>query len=75
VVNSVRAYWADRVQDYREAPTRFSTAQTRTGCGAAGSQVGPFYCPSDETVYIDLAFSGELRSRFGARGGPSRRPT
>jgi predicted metalloprotease len=70
VVNSVQAYWADRVRQYREAPTRFFTGQTSTGCGAATSQVGPFYCPGDETVYIDLAFYDELRSRFGARGGP-----
>jgi predicted metalloprotease len=70
VVNSVQAYWSDQVQGYREAPTRFFTAQTSTGCGPATSDVGPFYCPADGTVYIDLGFYGELRSRFGARGGP-----
>jgi len=70
VVNSVQAYWGDKVQGYREAPTRFFTGQTSTGCGAATSDVGPFYCPRDQTVYIDLDFYGELRSRFGARGGP-----
>jgi predicted metalloprotease len=69
VVNSVQAYWRDQVQGYRPAPTRFFTAQTSTGCGAATSEVGPFYCPNDQAVYIDLAFYGELRSRFGARGG------
>ena len=70
VVNSVQAYWADQVRNYREAPTRFFTGQTSTGCGAATSAVGPFYCPSDETVYIDLDFYDQLRSQFGARGGP-----
>jgi uncharacterized protein len=70
VVNSVQAYWGDRVRGYREAPTRFFTGQTSTGCGPATSAVGPFYCPRDETVYIDLDFYDELRSRFGARGGP-----
>jgi uncharacterized protein len=70
VVNSVQAYWGDRVQGYREAPTRFFTGQTSTGCGGATSAVGPFYCPRDETVYIDLDFYGQLRSQFGARGGP-----
>src|SRR3954468_10438683 len=70
VVNSVQAYWGDRVRSYREAPTRFFTGQTSTGCGAATSAVGPFYCPRDETVYIDLAFYDQLRSQFGARGGP-----
>ena len=69
VINSVQAYWSGGIQGYREAPTRFFTAQTSTGCGSATSAVGPFYCPSDETVYIDLTFYGELRSRFGARGG------
>jgi predicted metalloprotease len=69
VVNSVQSYWGGEVQGYREAPTRFFTGQTSSGCGAATSAVGPFYCPSDQTVYIDLAFYGELRSQFGARGG------
>jgi uncharacterized protein len=70
VVNSVQAYWSDQVQNYREAPTRFFTGQTSTGCGPATSAVGPFYCPNDQTVYIDLSFYDELRSKFGARGGP-----
>jgi predicted metalloprotease len=70
VVNSVQAYWGDQIRSYRKAPTRFFTSQTSTGCGPATSDVGPFYCPSDQTVYIDLGFFDELRSRFGARGGP-----
>ena len=70
VVNSVQAYWGDKIQGYREAPTRFFTGQTSTGCGPATSDVGPFYCPNDQTVYIDLDFYRELRTRFGARGGP-----
>jgi uncharacterized protein len=70
VVNSVQAYWGDQVRGYREAPTRFFTGQVSTGCGAASAAVGPFYCPRDETVYIDLGFYDQLRSQFGARGGP-----
>jgi predicted metalloprotease len=70
VVNSVQDYWGDQVQGYRKAPTAFFTGQTSTGCGPATSSVGPFYCPADQTVYIDLSFYDELRSRFGARGGP-----
>jgi predicted metalloprotease len=70
VVNSVQEYWSGQVQDYREAPTRFFTAQTVTSCGGASSAVGPFYCPNDTTVYIDLEFYDQLRSQFGARGGP-----
>jgi uncharacterized protein len=70
VVNSVQAYWTDEVQGYREAPTRFFTGATDTACGSATSAVGPFYCPADQTVFIDLSFYEELRTRFGARGGP-----
>jgi predicted metalloprotease len=69
VVNSVQSHWSEQVQGYREAPTQFFTGQTSTGCGGATSAVGPFYCPRDETVYIDLSFYDELRTRFGARGG------
>jgi predicted metalloprotease len=70
VVNSVQAYWSDQIRNYREVPTRFFTGQTSTGCGAATSDVGPFYCPADNQVYIDLGFYDELKSRFGAEGGP-----
>jgi predicted metalloprotease len=70
VVNSVQAYWGDQVDGYRDAPTRFFSGQTTTGCGSATTDVGPFYCPADQTVYIDLSFYDELRSRFGAHGGP-----
>ena len=69
VVNSVQAYWSDKVEGYRKAPTLFFTGQTSTGCGGATSAVGPFYCPNDQTVYIDLSFYDELRTRFGAHGG------
>jgi predicted metalloprotease len=70
VVNSVQAYWSRALPGYREAPTTFFTGQVQTGCGLASSAVGPFYCPPDEGVYIDLGFYDELESRFGAEGGP-----
>lgn len=41
---------------------------TESGCGSASNEVGPFYCPRDARVYIDLAFYDELKSRFGAPG-------
>ncbi|MEM1082962.1 MAG: neutral zinc metallopeptidase [Verrucomicrobiota bacterium] len=52
-----------------EAPRMvlFSTA-TQSGCGFANAQVGPFYCPADRTIYIDLSFFEELKRRFGAPG-------
>jgi len=74
VVNSVQEFWNgvfDRSDDqYPYADTVFFTGQVQTGCGGATSQVGPFYCPADQRVYIDLDFFDELQSRFGAGGGP-----
>src|SRR3954451_6789271 len=69
VVNSVQDYWSGQVDGYREAPTRFFSGRTSTGCGGASAAVGPFYCPGDQAVYIDLSFYDELRTRFGAHGG------
>ena len=70
VVNSVQEYWNGQLDGYREAPTNFFSGQVSTGCGAASSAVGPFYCPADQNIYIDLGFYDQLRSRFGAKGGP-----
>ena len=69
-VNSIQAYWSRTIRGYTPAQTVFYTDAVRTGCGAASSQVGPFYCPADKRVYIDLGFFDELQSRFGAQGGP-----
>jgi len=70
VVNSVQAYWEKAEPGYTKASTVFFTGGTGTGCGSASSAVGPFYCPTDRKVYIDLGFYDELRNRFGAQGGP-----
>jgi predicted metalloprotease len=70
VVNSVQDYWGDTLDGYEQATTVFFTDSVSTACGNATSAVGPFYCPADQTIYIDLGFYDELRSRFGAQGGP-----
>ena len=70
VVNSVQAFWNTKLDGYQPTKTVFFTGSVSTGCGSATSAVGPFYCPNDRQVYIDLGFYGELRTRFGARGGP-----
>ena len=69
-VNSIQAYWSKALRGYTVVPTVFFSGQTETGCGTASSEVGPFYCPPDQNVYIDLGFFQELRTRFGAQGGP-----
>jgi predicted metalloprotease len=74
VVNSLQEFWSAEFQrrggQYQLAPTQLFSGSTQTGCGAASSEVGPFYCPRDGTVYIDLGFYEDLQTRFGARGGP-----
>lgn len=55
-------------QVYRPAHLVLFWDATRSGCGAAGAEMGPFYCPADERVYIDLGFYRDLARRFGAPG-------
>lgn len=73
VVNSVDDYWAGEFarsgQTYTPPRTEFFTGSADTGCGAATSDTGPFYCPADKKVYIDLSFYQELQTKFGAKGG------
>ncbi|HEV8554852.1 MAG TPA: neutral zinc metallopeptidase [Actinophytocola sp.] len=72
-VNSIQGYWDDQFArsnlTYKPAVTNFFRGGVRTGCGSATSDTGPFYCPADSEVYIDLSFYEELKTRFGTQGG------
>jgi predicted metalloprotease len=72
-VNSIQAFWATAEpkffdKTYQKAPTVFFSNRVSTGCGAASSGTGPFYCPSDNKVYIDLTFYQQLAGQLGAPG-------
>ncbi len=60
--------FADADRQYARAPVVAFTSGTQTGCGPASSATGPFYCPADNKVYLDLSFYQELSRRFGAPG-------
>ena len=72
VVQDVQRSWTTAFanSDKQYEPTRLVLFEqaTQTGCGVGSSQTGPFYCPLDRKVYLDLGFFRELRSRFGAPG-------
>ena len=55
-------------REYERAKLVLFTDAVRSGCGGADASVGPFYCPADHKVYIDLSFYEELKNRFGAPG-------
>ncbi|WP_329011914.1 neutral zinc metallopeptidase [Micromonospora rifamycinica] len=72
-VNSIQAYWRTALperfgQQYQPSRTVFFSQGVNTGCGQADSGVGPFYCPADDLVYIDLTFYQTLADQLGAQG-------
>lgn len=75
VVNSIQSFWSEALpaesnRPYRLADTVIFSDEVSTGCGAANSDVGPFYCPPDEQVYLDTTFSKDvLKGQLGGHGG------
>jgi uncharacterized protein len=69
-VDSIQAFWATQIQSYAKANLVLFTSGYSTGCGEATSSTGPFYCPVDKHVYLDLGFFQELQDRFGAKDAP-----
>ncbi|MCU1637399.1 MAG: neutral zinc metallopeptidase [Microbacteriaceae bacterium] len=71
--SSLEDYWVAQAPaigiEYREPALILFDQTTTTGCGNASSATGPFYCPLDETIYIDTSFYADLRDRFGASEG------
>ena len=68
VYGEINEVWSAQIQGYRRPRLAFFENATQTGCGNATSSVGPFYCPPDEEIFIDLGFLAELQQRFGAQG-------
>lgn len=69
-VNSIQDYWDGAFADYQLADTILFSGGTQSGCGFASAQTGPFYCPSDTGIYVDLSFFETLTTQLGAQGGP-----
>ena len=72
-VNSIQLYWKNEFaasgEQYSPVDTVLFSGATSSGCGTASAATGPFYCPPDQLVYLDIDFFKELRTRFGAQGG------
>lgn len=73
-IASLDSYWEEALPsvgiDLRYPGVVIFDQTTQTGCGPASSSTGPFYCPTDETIYVDVTFFDELTTQFGASSGP-----
>lgn len=68
-VSAIEGYWDDALTGYEHAPTQLFSGQVATACGTGSSEMGPFYCPGDTTVYLDTQYLGQLLDQLGAAGG------
>ena len=72
VYNEINEVWTDEFaragEQYEQPGLTFFTQAVQTGCGTASSQVGPFYCPPDRSIFIDIGFLEQLQQQFGAEG-------
>jgi predicted metalloprotease len=68
--NSVDGVWAQLMPDYTRPKIRLFSQSVDTACGPATTDVGPFYCPGDQTAYFDTSFFDVLVTQFGSSGGP-----
>ncbi len=68
VLDELQSTWPQLLPGYRHARLVLFRDATHSACGTGQSELGPFYCPADQKVYIDLSFYGDLRARFGAPG-------
>src|SRR3954464_13919606 len=69
VFHDTQDFWAGKIQGYEHAKLVLYRGGVDTGCGSASSAVGPFYCPADQRVYLDLSFYRDMTGQLGARGG------
>ncbi|MFH8251600.1 neutral zinc metallopeptidase [Microbacterium sp. B2969] len=67
---NIDQYWAGNIQGYRQPQLVIVDGSTSTQCGTASNATGPFYCPPEESVYVDPTFFALLRERFDATAGP-----
>jgi uncharacterized protein len=68
VFDNTQTMWAGTLDGYRDAKLVLFREGVSTGCGSASSAVGPFYCPADQRVYLDLSFYRDMEQQLGASG-------
>lgn len=68
VYNEINEIWSEELEGYERPLLAFFEQGVQTACGPASSEVGPFYCPGDREIYIDIGFLQALQQEFGAGG-------